>query len=420
MPSLSTIRRFVIGAALALAPAASFGGVFISVNFAPPVLPVYTQPLCPGDGYLWTPGYWAYDDGGYFWVPGVWVEPPTVGYLWTPPYWGFAGGAYGFHPGYWGPHVGFYGGVNYGFGFFGSGYYGGRWNGNHFAYNTAVNNVNVVNVHNTYIDRTVINNVNVNNRTSFNGGNGIQARPNQQEMAFERERHIDATPVQQSHFQAAHAIPANFARNNGGNPQVAAIPRPGAMQQAVPARGFVGARVDNQQQRIANGVGSGQLNPRETGRLENREANINQTVNQDRRTNGGTLTPQERQNINQRQNNVSNSIYQDRRNDATQPTARGGFGAQGQAAQPNQVQRPAAQPAPQPQQRPDYQQRQQYQPQQQQQQRAPQQQYQARPEAAQPRPAAPPQQPHVESQHPQAAPAPRAEGHEGGGKHERR
>ena len=55
--------------------------------------------------------------GGYYWVPGTWVQPPRVGVLWTPGYWGFVGGVYAFHAGYWGPHVGFYGGVNYGFGY---------------------------------------------------------------------------------------------------------------------------------------------------------------------------------------------------------------------------------------------------------------------------------------------------------------
>jgi hypothetical protein len=49
-------------------------GISISVNFGPPALPVYEQPICPADGYLWTPGYWSYDDdGGYYWVPGTWV-----------------------------------------------------------------------------------------------------------------------------------------------------------------------------------------------------------------------------------------------------------------------------------------------------------------------------------------------------------
>ena len=61
--------------------------------------------------------------------PGVWVRPPQVGLLWTPGYWGWGGGAYLFHAGYWGPHVGFYGGVNYGFGYGGVGFGGGRWVG---------------------------------------------------------------------------------------------------------------------------------------------------------------------------------------------------------------------------------------------------------------------------------------------------
>ena len=61
MKSLGFIRKFAIVLALALAPAASFAGVFISVGFAPPALPVYAQPICPGDGYLLEPrllGLW--------------------------------------------------------------------------------------------------------------------------------------------------------------------------------------------------------------------------------------------------------------------------------------------------------------------------------------------------------------------------
>ena len=75
----------------------------ISVRVAPPALPVYAQPICPGPGYSGLPGYWAWnEDGGYYWVPGTWVVAP-VGMLWTPGYWGFAGGFYGWHAGYWGP-----------------------------------------------------------------------------------------------------------------------------------------------------------------------------------------------------------------------------------------------------------------------------------------------------------------------------
>src|SRR5580704_5655714 len=167
------IRKIFVGAALALLPAASFAGVFVSVTIAPPVLPVYTQPICPGDGYLWNPGYWAYGDEGYFWVPGVWVRPPQVGLLWTPGYWGWHGGVYAWNGGYWGPHVGFYGGVNYGFGFGGVGFVGGRWEGGHFAYNSAVN-VGVGGGFHSYHERVVENNV----HTSFNGGTGgLRAQP---------------------------------------------------------------------------------------------------------------------------------------------------------------------------------------------------------------------------------------------------
>jgi hypothetical protein len=300
------VRKFVVGAALALLPAASFAGVFISVGFAPPVLPVYTQPICPGDGYLWNPGYWAYGDEGYYWVPGVWVRPPQVGLLWTPGYWGWGGGAYIFHAGYWGPHVGFYGGVNYGFGYGGVGYGGGRWEGGHFAYNTAVVNVNRTVIHNTYIDNTVINHTTINNRTSFNGGTGgLQARPSSQEASFARENHIAPTAEQQSHVQMAHADRSNFASVNGGRPQNVAYSRPGV-------------RGANQQQRIGQGVQSGQLTAHETGNLENREASINHQAAADRAANGGHMTAQEHQQINQRQNNVSKSVYNDKHNANTQ------------------------------------------------------------------------------------------------------
>ena len=85
-------------------------------------MPDYDQPPIPAPGYYWTPGYWAWNNYDYYWVPGVWVEPPQPGLLWTPGYWAFVGGVYAFRPGYWGPHVGFYGGIDYGFGYNGAGY----------------------------------------------------------------------------------------------------------------------------------------------------------------------------------------------------------------------------------------------------------------------------------------------------------
>jgi hypothetical protein len=82
----------------------SFAEIGIAVSIGPPALPVYEQPVCPGDGYLWTPGYWAYDydDADYYWVPGTWVLAPEVGFLWTPGWWGWGDGGFFFHEGFWG------------------------------------------------------------------------------------------------------------------------------------------------------------------------------------------------------------------------------------------------------------------------------------------------------------------------------
>src|ERR1700683_1890708 len=145
----------LILAMAALFGSTAFAGVVFSVNIAPPPIAVFDQPPCPGDGYIWTPGYYQYGDYGYYWVSGHWVLPPGPGMLWTPGYWGFSGGNYLWHAGYWGATVGFYGGINYGNGYFGSGFSGGRWEGNVFRHNTVVSNVDVHNVHNVYQDKTV-------------------------------------------------------------------------------------------------------------------------------------------------------------------------------------------------------------------------------------------------------------------------
>ena len=210
--------------------------VGISVNFGPPALPVYEQPICPEDGYLWVPGYWAYDyDFGYYWVPGTWVEAPTIGFLWTPGYWGWGGSAFLFHEGYWGPHVGFYGGISYGFGYGGVGYEGGRWEGGHFSYNTYVNRVNTTVIHNTY--NTTVTNITV-NHISYNGGaGGVAARPTPQEESYASERHVGPAPTQMQHVQAARGNPELRASANHGMPSVAATAKPADFRTGVvPAR----------------------------------------------------------------------------------------------------------------------------------------------------------------------------------------
>jgi hypothetical protein len=97
----------------------------LSTSTAPPPLPNEDQTPCPEEGDLWTPGYWAWDGVAYNWVPGVWESPPRLGVFWTPGYWAYAGTVFVFHRGYWGPRVGYYGGINYGFGYGGIGYVGG-------------------------------------------------------------------------------------------------------------------------------------------------------------------------------------------------------------------------------------------------------------------------------------------------------
>ncbi|MGA2538430.1 MAG: hypothetical protein ABSF53_20640 [Terracidiphilus sp.] len=190
----------------------------------PPPLPDYQQPPAPADDYLWTPGYWDYAPTGYYWVPGVWVQAPYQGALWTPCYWGWFHNRYAFFRGYWGPHIGYYGGVNYGFGYAGVGYQGGYWNSGRFYVNRAVNNVNVTIVHNVY-NRTVI--VNNNVRVSYNGGpGGIQARPMPAELAALREPHAPPMTTQLQNQREASVNRAQFVAVNHGRPADLVIAKP--------------------------------------------------------------------------------------------------------------------------------------------------------------------------------------------------
>jgi len=199
--------------------------VGVSIRIGPPPLPVYVQPPVPAPGYIWVPGYWAYGDDGYYWVPGTWVLPPTVGVLWTPGYWGWSEGFYLWHPGYWGPHVGFYGGIVYGFGYTGVGFAGGYWRGGVYNYNRSVTNVNVTNVTNVY-NTTVVNNNTTN--VSYNGGTGgTKAQPTAAEQIAAREHHVAPTALQMQHQQAAGTNRALLASSNHGQPTIAASPKAG-------------------------------------------------------------------------------------------------------------------------------------------------------------------------------------------------
>jgi len=274
---------------LSLVPASSFAGVLISVNIAPPVLPVYEQPPCPEAGWMWTPGYWAYGPEGYYWVPGSWVPAPYEGALWTPPFWGWSGGLYVFHPGYWGRHVGYYGGINYGFGYMGVGFVGGYWHGRDFLYNTAVVRVNNVHIRNVYVDRTIVERNTIVNerRVSFNGGrDGIHHDMRPEERNAMRDRHIGETSVQMHHMDAARNDRNFYARNNGGHPQTVTAERP---------MGFHGNEGNNRPQAQTFNNNRGQNRPDfQRGQQPARNTELEQRNNQQRNNDRGAFSNQGR------------------------------------------------------------------------------------------------------------------------------
>ncbi len=217
--------------AVLLVPAQSSAqvSVGVAVSFGPPPLPVYVQPPCPTPGYIWTPGYWAWDPYyGYYWVPGTWVPAPFVGALWTPGYWGWNDDSWFWYAGYWGPVVGFYGGINYGFGYTGYGYYGGYWSQGSFYYNRAVNNIGIGHIRHYYNRRVVERH---HDRISYNGGpGGLNVRPTSVQLAAGRQRRFGPRNEQIHQRDFARNNPSQRATVNRGRPEVAATPRPGVFK----------------------------------------------------------------------------------------------------------------------------------------------------------------------------------------------
>jgi hypothetical protein len=249
----TAFRSLALAAALSIVPAVSHAGVFVAIHFGgPPVLPVYVQPPCPAPGYIWTPGYWSWNDaaGSYYWVPGAWVLAPYSGALWTPGYWAYGPTGYAWNAGYWGPHIGFYGGVNYGFGYFGRGFEGGYWDRGAFRYNTAIVHVDNVRFRNVVYNKTVIVNRNV-NRVSFNGGHGgIDARPTADEQRWSHEQHTAPLAAQRQNEMRASQNRAQFANVNHGRPENLARTQPAAFNRSAatnnrPANNFNHGTMNN-------------------------------------------------------------------------------------------------------------------------------------------------------------------------------
>src|SRR5690625_56081 len=229
------IAGFMLTAALALplsmlpTTSASAGvSIGISVGFGPPPLPWYPQPICPGFGYYWVPGYWAYGPYGYFWVPGAWIIPPAVGVVWTPGWWGWRSGLWFWHPGYWGRHIGFYGGIAYGHGYNGHGYHGGYWHHGRFHYNRAVTHLKPSLLHgNNSYNQPVRHPASQRKRTSYNGGkHGVNLLPTAAQKRLAKSRHIAATPMQERHLAAAKKTPQLRLTHNPGHPVLSKKRRP--------------------------------------------------------------------------------------------------------------------------------------------------------------------------------------------------
>lgn len=210
------LNTLLLAVALLTPFGATAAQVSLSITVAPPPLPYYAQPQPPGDNYLWMPGYWAWspDDEDYHWVPGTWVLAPGPGELWTPGYWAFEGNGFFWHIGYWGRAVGFYGGVNYGYGYSGSGYQGGHWDRGRFVRSPAVSERG-----------------RRGGSVSFQGGRGGSgARPPNPDIHPRPNEHRAPSDAQMQHEYAAVTRPAQRATGAPERPLVAATPRPLAFE----------------------------------------------------------------------------------------------------------------------------------------------------------------------------------------------
>ena len=114
------------------------------------------------------------------------------------------------------------------------------------------------------------------------------------------------------HLTSADKTTMNQQQNQLSN-QIYRDKHNSAVQNTNP-KSEVGRRAENQQDRIAQGIKSGQLTAGEAAHLESNEAKINKDVRNDRQANGGKLTPQEKAQFNRQQNRQSRQIYRDKHN----------------------------------------------------------------------------------------------------------
>jgi hypothetical protein len=123
----------------------------------------------------------------------------------------------------------------------------------------------------------------------------------------------DMRKMDNGHLTAADKAALQQQQNKLSN-QIYKDKHDGAVQGRQGYESEVGGRAQHQQDRIAQGVASGQLSAGETKNLENREANINKEIRTDKAANGGQLTSQQRAQINNQQTQLSHQIKKDKHN----------------------------------------------------------------------------------------------------------
>jgi hypothetical protein len=140
---------------------------------------------------------------------------------------------------------------------------------------------------------------------------GETANLEKKEAAVNQEER-DMRKLDNGHLTAADKATLNQQQNRLSR-QIYRDKHNSAVQNTNP-KSEVGKRAENQQDRIAQGIKSGQLTAGETANLESRESKINKEVRSDRKANGGKLTQQEKAQVNRQQNKMSRQIYRDKHN----------------------------------------------------------------------------------------------------------
>ena len=94
----------LIAAGVSLAPVASQADSRVSIGIAigPPPPLVVAPPPAPAPGYVWAPGYWAWNGYQHVWIGGYWLSP-RPGYYWVPDRWEHRGPQWHHVHGHWSP-----------------------------------------------------------------------------------------------------------------------------------------------------------------------------------------------------------------------------------------------------------------------------------------------------------------------------